>query len=482
MPCSPVVTDTSHQAHSDRLSGWKDIAAYLGKSVRSAQRWEAELGLPVERLTGPDGGQIVQASRTAIDAWRLQRRAEGAPDSDREIDRPEEQEGQAEGPAPEAVLLGEEPASAPDAARVPRRRPIDVARRAALPLAMLAAGLVGGVVLTLALTPVISNPTEFVISGRRILATNSSGRLVWSHELARNASYPPLLANSLPDEGDLDGDGSFDIAVGVSYAEPRQVSVDTSDEVLVFNRRGRLLLSLRPNEAMARGMAAMRGPWRLHDTAFAASPPGRLWLAYSNNETNSTVVLEVTADGAQHIRFVLDGAVRTMAHWRPPTNADYLLIGGTDLTSRLAWVGALDLRAPPARWPVRAPNACSGCPTAPPAVSILLPRSELMTVLQRPSAQVYRLRAVRDQFTAEVDVGAGRFEMYWFDSQFALNRHRFLPQYDVTHREQERTAGVTHSLDLCPERRTPREVLWWHANAGWIDRQPSLRRTLSASP
>lgn len=62
----------SHDA-PDRLNGWKEIAGALGKSVRSAQRWEAELGLPIERLTGPDGGQIVQASRRELEAWRLGR-------------------------------------------------------------------------------------------------------------------------------------------------------------------------------------------------------------------------------------------------------------------------------------------------------------------------------------------------------------------------------------------------------------------------
>lgn len=31
------------------LSSWKEIAQFLGKGVRTAQRWERELGLPVHR-------------------------------------------------------------------------------------------------------------------------------------------------------------------------------------------------------------------------------------------------------------------------------------------------------------------------------------------------------------------------------------------------------------------------------------------------
>ena len=34
----------------DHLNGWKEIAAFLGKGVRTVQRWEREQGLPVHRL------------------------------------------------------------------------------------------------------------------------------------------------------------------------------------------------------------------------------------------------------------------------------------------------------------------------------------------------------------------------------------------------------------------------------------------------
>src|SRR5688500_17764829 len=56
----------------DTLDGWKAIAAHLGRSVRSAQRWERDLQLPVHRIPTPDGGQLVYARATEIDAWRRQ--------------------------------------------------------------------------------------------------------------------------------------------------------------------------------------------------------------------------------------------------------------------------------------------------------------------------------------------------------------------------------------------------------------------------
>ena len=53
----------------DELSSWKEIADHLRKSVRTAQRYERELGMPVHRLPPP--AVDVRASRAEIDAWRL---------------------------------------------------------------------------------------------------------------------------------------------------------------------------------------------------------------------------------------------------------------------------------------------------------------------------------------------------------------------------------------------------------------------------
>jgi hypothetical protein len=50
------------------LSGWKDIANYLGKGVRTVQRYERHLGLPVRRPAGKPSAAVV-ATRAEIDAW-----------------------------------------------------------------------------------------------------------------------------------------------------------------------------------------------------------------------------------------------------------------------------------------------------------------------------------------------------------------------------------------------------------------------------
>lgn len=50
------------------LSGWKDIAAYLGRGLRTVQRWEADLGLPVRRPRGKERSAVMALPRE-LDDW-----------------------------------------------------------------------------------------------------------------------------------------------------------------------------------------------------------------------------------------------------------------------------------------------------------------------------------------------------------------------------------------------------------------------------
>jgi Tol biopolymer transport system component len=57
----------------DRLDSWKEIAAYLGRGIRTVQRWEREEGLPVHRLVHEKRGSIY-ARRQELAAWWESRR------------------------------------------------------------------------------------------------------------------------------------------------------------------------------------------------------------------------------------------------------------------------------------------------------------------------------------------------------------------------------------------------------------------------
>ena len=56
-----------------RLDSWKEIATYLGREVRTCQRWEKQEGLPVHRHLHEKLG-TVYAYRSELDAWLESRR------------------------------------------------------------------------------------------------------------------------------------------------------------------------------------------------------------------------------------------------------------------------------------------------------------------------------------------------------------------------------------------------------------------------
>ncbi len=50
------------------LGSWKEIANYLGKGVRTVQRWERCSGLPVHRPSGSSKGVVI-AFPAELDRW-----------------------------------------------------------------------------------------------------------------------------------------------------------------------------------------------------------------------------------------------------------------------------------------------------------------------------------------------------------------------------------------------------------------------------
>ena len=53
------------------LNSWKEIASYMGRGVRTVQRWERDLGLPVHRPKGKDRSAVL-AFPEELNAWLQQ--------------------------------------------------------------------------------------------------------------------------------------------------------------------------------------------------------------------------------------------------------------------------------------------------------------------------------------------------------------------------------------------------------------------------
>jgi len=63
----PVVA-SKNSVPLEIFSGWKEIAHYLRKGVRTVQRCERELGLPIQRPNGESSGSVI-ATKVELDGW-----------------------------------------------------------------------------------------------------------------------------------------------------------------------------------------------------------------------------------------------------------------------------------------------------------------------------------------------------------------------------------------------------------------------------
>jgi Tol biopolymer transport system component len=94
MAKSPEGEAQNSAAQNRRLDSWKEIASFLGRGIRTVQRWEREEGLPVHRLPHADRGSVF-ADSNELSAWweRRQINPEPAPqtpartDSEPRLDR-----------------------------------------------------------------------------------------------------------------------------------------------------------------------------------------------------------------------------------------------------------------------------------------------------------------------------------------------------------------------------------------------------------
>lgn len=61
-------SDPLIQVSNRVLNSWKEVAGYLKRGVRTVQRWEADLGLPVRRPRGKKRSAVI-AICSEIDDW-----------------------------------------------------------------------------------------------------------------------------------------------------------------------------------------------------------------------------------------------------------------------------------------------------------------------------------------------------------------------------------------------------------------------------
>ena len=447
---------------NDVLNGWKEIAAHLGRSARSVQRWEHDLGLPIHRIATPDGGSIVYALRSEVDAWRRRH--------DESLDLTDL-----------GVRLAPETASHPTHL-AERGKSADgrVKRWLKTPVPAWAAVLLAGVSVAAAsavwMVPRTGVPASWEFEGREVVAYSSNSRRLWSHPFGRIVSSPSTLFRGPGILDDVTGDGRPEALTPVRYAAP-QMHATESDAVFAFGADGSIVWSVQPDLTMTSAEETFYGPWYVYDVATGMTAGGpRTWIAYSHHIWWPAFVLEVAPNGAATVRYVQPGRIYSLTYWAT-RQGPLLMAGGALNEAGRASVALMNLDHPPARWkgPAGPALECPNCPRADPSAMLLLPNSDVTTALARPSGWVMRARLKESSVELSVNDGFGTGSLVRMNDDLQVTTAARSDRYWQVHRAMEEEGRISHRPEECPDHARPLEIRQWTPTRGWSTTLVPLR-------
>ena len=403
VPVSPTASD---DPPGGRLDGWKEIAAYLAKSVRTVQRWEKELGLPIHRV-GSGRGESVHALIEELERWRETPPARNA-----------EEEAEAAEPADQAPLEVSTPA-APGAqpvlpepphvpqpetrsGRSPRGKPVTFWEwLTATPptdwIISLAVMLVTVTAIVWAVRPALLGieppaptggagpsrvPASYEVTGTALRVFDVEKRLLWAHRFdfplheqaydeSVRAGTPPVVMD------ELDGNGQVEV---LFVSEP---GLPSSRGLYCFNADGSLRFRYQPGRTVRFGKTDYSGPWRASRVFTTSRPnePKSIWLA-SHHLAGFPAVLERLDTAGQVSGEYWSGGQVGSVELSPPGGPRLVFVGASDDEHRSASLAVLDDSRPGGTSPSASPSyQCEGCPPGTPMAFLLFPRAEAARIV-----------------------------------------------------------------------------------------------------
>jgi hypothetical protein len=455
------------EVSNGRLDSWKDIAAYLGRDVRTAIRWGKEKGLPVRRIPGGKR-QAVFAYTAELDSWL---RGDRATELVVASQRPEDASGF---DAAESVALQGSPVSA--SSRTARLKYLYVIAAATAVVLLLS-------VLGLHHRTVSARvPVRIGFTLNALQAFDDSNQLLWTY------TFPgPLEPSALSERrplsdfsyiGDFRGKGDREVLVSAPVRSGLNTRNSPWTEVDLFSSRGDLLWSYLPQRRFLFGKHEIDGPWAggaLFVSGYAGKP--QIWAALSQAVwSNSFVVNLDPAIGKDTLRFVNTGTVRALNEITT-SQGKFLLVAGFNNeadTGSLAIINeAKVFAASPQTEGTR--HKCESCPAGDPDYYFEFPRSEINELEQAHEDSVVEVTVRDDQIQLlkrELNSDSGQQAIYYLlsaDQGFRPVSVRFDSTYDMLHRKLEREGKLDHTLENCPERLHPRPIRVWTPAGGWTE-------------
>ncbi len=353
-----------------RLIGWKEIAAYLGRGVRTAQRWEREFGLPVRRM-GPDRGESVFAFADEVDAWLASAGAANARGTDSAAVGDTDETGDA--PDASDVTAGVSTAPLPG-----RRRWLFAGLAVSFVIVSLASVGLWRSGLKRQPSPPEPTPALVMVQGDGFQVEDADGRTLWSHRFGFPLEAEEYEPGELrpPSWGilDVDGDGLLE----VWFISRPLSSFEEDDKLWLFGPDGTLRWNYQHTGEVRFGSTDYRGPWSLRHLKVTPSPDDTrrlaLWAISTDRVEYPCLLQRLDPDTGRPLTTYWSAGFIESVGLATLDGRTVLLVGGASNDQRAPSLAVLDAAAPNGSSPaVNAKYRCGGCPPGQPLDQLILP-------------------------------------------------------------------------------------------------------------
>ena len=455
-----------------QLSGWKEIAAYLSRSVRTVQRWEKDFGLPVRRF-GMSKPESVFAFAREIDAW---------------LETTQGINARTGAGAAESARGGGGTANAVDSAghrsresRFPRRWVIRIASAAVICTALITA------LLFLSgnrfpgrrtdLTSPAATPADWRIDLDSLVVSDANGNVLWKRAFARELIPPDPGNLSTPPRGaiggitDFEGDGTREVWF---VARPQGASAESA--VYLFEHDGRLRWTYKPDIKVRFGEDTFGPSWFVDRAFVTPNPsggPGRaLWMSMVDLALFPSAIQRLDPKtGMPLSAYWTNGSIVTAA-LDASTSPPKLYVGACYNETRAGSLSVLDALNPNGSAPAALDKyRCMDCPPGEPLAFLVFPKPsrfagsdatgpvETITPQSDGSVGV----RVRHAVSAPDASAVGIFQLDASLTPISVDTaDGYLSVYNALVERGDAPAGAPRAID--PEREFL-SILWWNAAA-----------------
>jgi hypothetical protein len=257
-----------------RLTSWKEIAAFFHVTVRTAQNWEAERGLPVHRIPGVRGR--VYAEPQELLAWQSQ--------------------------TPPTPAVRE--------TSVPHTQ----WRTWTLGVAVVAAAVM---LLARQRLPLAAEPADYRVEGSSVIVLDRNGQELWrrlfDRELVSNSQLDAMGAPAAHKERplflDLDGDGSREFI----FPNRARREDNLGDELYVFSARGDILWKYRCADTIRSRAGAYTSQYYIENVQLLVTPETRgLLVGFLNGPDEAANITLFSPQGQIARRYWHSGHIHHM--------------------------------------------------------------------------------------------------------------------------------------------------------------------------